>query len=131
MKMLLVCLFISNIVGASDLIYLNGFENKAMVSGTVMGLSSDGLMFKLSATDGQETLAINNNGHFVFWLPITVGNQWQVALTGVPNHPSQQSCILSNNSGVMTPSGVNNLLIECTNQQWNWNQMNWGESGWQ
>ena len=128
-NVLLLCLFTSGVC-AGDLIYLNGFENSALVSGTASGLSSNGLSLELTAPDGQELLLVNDDGNFGFSQPVTVGNIWSVRVNTLPNSPSQQSCILSNYSGSMLTTGANNLTVECDNEKWNWNEMDWGEGGW-
>ena len=131
MKKLLLMLLLSTGVYAQDLIYLNGFENTGLVSGTVTGLVSTGLLLEVSSSPSNQILSVGANGNFVFSLQVTVGDSWNVSMLGLPNNPTQQSCIISNQSGVMQVGGVNNLTIVCNNNSWKWDEMNWDEGGWQ
>ncbi|MFK8013553.1 MAG: hypothetical protein AB8B80_16060 [Marinicellaceae bacterium] len=127
---ILLFLVTSSKIFASDLIYLNGFENTALVSGSASGITSTGLELKLISNNFDETLQIVSDGTFVFSLSIEVGNNWSVSTVTLPDSP-KQSCTLSNETGVMTATGDNNLIVNCNNTPWQWDTMNWDEGGWQ
>ncbi|MBL4659812.1 MAG: hypothetical protein JKY19_05620 [Alcanivoracaceae bacterium] len=129
-KLLLMTLFSSGVY-ASDLIYLNGFENTGLVSGTTTGLNATGLQLELTSASLSQNLSLNANGNFVFSLQIPIGDNWEVSITTLPDNPEQQSCTISNQSGVMPATGVDNLTVVCNNTIWMWDEMNWDEGGWQ
>lgn len=114
---------------ASDLIFKQGFENSRLVSGQVTGLLSAGLQLQLTAGD-DSFLAIQDEGVFTFELDVTVGQMWQVEVLQLPHNPQQQSCQISQNSGVMSANGVDDVLIVCDNTAWHWDEMNWNQGGW-
>ena len=126
----LIFLFISSEILAGDLIYLNGFENTALVSGIVSGITGSGLQLKLVSELTNDSLAIDSDGNFVFSLPIAIGDNWKVNTIALPDSP-QQSCTLTNSSGVMPASGIDNLVVTCNNTPWKWDVMDWDAGGWQ
>lgn len=117
-------------VSATDLIYKNGFENTGLVSGTLSGISSTELIVTLQSDEVDESLSVTQNGVFVFKSYIPVGEDWEVFIQQLPNSPSQQNCAITGNTGTMPDSGVDSLVINCNAKAWNWDQMNWGEGGW-
>ena len=131
MKKFLLLILFSNHLYAGDLIYLNGFEDSRLVSGSAIGITSTGLQLTLTSSGASETLNIDADDNIIFSLPIPIGNSWNVEILALPNNPDQQNCTLSNSSGIMPPLGVNNILITCNSKQWKWNEMNWNEGGWQ
>ncbi|MBL4659814.1 MAG: hypothetical protein JKY19_05630 [Alcanivoracaceae bacterium] len=74
---------------------------------------------------------MDENGSFAFSLQITVGDNWEVSIATLPDNPEQQSCVISNQSGVMPATGVDNLTVVCNNTIWMWDEMNWDQGGWQ
>lgn len=120
----------ANNVSATDLIYKNAFENTALVSGLVSGISSTELILNLQSNGVDESLSITQNGTFVFNNYIAVGEQWQVLIQQLPNSPSQQNCAMSGSSGIMTGSGIDSVVISYNANAWNWDEMNWDEGGW-
>ena len=127
---LILAFLLSTTSYASDLIYKNGFENSALVSGTITGLTSSGLVLKLQSTGIDEDLNISSDGTFVFFTDIPIGETWSVSATQLPNTPQQQSCELNNETGVMPATGAHTLTVSCTQTAWNWDEMNWNEGGW-
>ena len=119
-----------NSAQANDLIYKSGFENNALVSGTAAGINNIGLSLQLTVNANTETLAIDSNGQFVFFMPVTAGDNWWVSVIQLPSNPQQQNCNASNTSGVMPANGTDSLLVTCNDSPWNWDQMNWNEGGW-
>ncbi len=116
---------------ASDLLFKTGFENRYHISGEVSGLESTPLTLMLISVSGSEELVIQNNGPFVFELPVMAGHAWRVTLQSIPNHPQQQTCQLSNESGSALPTGgVDDVGVDCQIQPWHWDVMSWDQGGW-
>ena len=130
MKKLLLLCFITLQSTAADLIFKHGFENTALVKGTASGLSSSGLNLILSVNASNETLAIDANGEFSFFMNVPVGATWTVTTQSLPNSPQQQNCTLTNTIGIMPTTGANVLQVNCNNTQWKWDEMKWQEGGW-
>ena len=118
------------IANAGDLVYKSGFEATALVSGTASGVTSSGLILKLSSGSFDEDLSINEDGSFVFFADIPFGDTWTVSTSQLPNTPQQQTCEVTNSSGVMPATGADLLTVTCNQTLWNWNEMNWDEGGW-
>ncbi|MBL4659493.1 MAG: hypothetical protein JKY19_03990 [Alcanivoracaceae bacterium] len=131
MKKLLFITLFSTGVYASDLIYLNGFENTGLVSGTITGLNATGLQLDMTSLSLSQNLLLDQNGSFVFSLQIPIGDNWEVSITTLPDNPIQQSCTINNQSGVMPATGADNLAVVCNNISWVWDEMDWDEGGWQ
>jgi len=130
MKKLILLSLISTQLHAGDLIFKNGFEAGNFVSGTATGLIATGLNLKLEVNGVTENLIVDNNGEFSFQLEVAIGGLWTVDINYLPNNPQQQSCILSNATGIMPVTGVNTIQVQCNSNAWNWDEMNWQESGW-
>lgn len=130
MRALLVLCFFSVHAFAGELVYKNSFENTALVSGTVSGLVSTGLGLRLVSGEYTETLLVNENGKFVFYLDVRVGDSWAVSVLTLPDTPQQQHCGLVNATGVMSVSGASALEVNCDPRAWNWDEMSWGTGGW-
>jgi hypothetical protein len=128
-KIALLCL-ITLQSSASNLIFKQGFENTALVKGTASGLSSTGLNLSLSVNASTETLAINSNGEFIFFMDVPVDATWNVDIGSLPDSPQQQSCTLSNFTGIMPTTGANVLQVVCNITAWKWDEMKWDEGGW-
>ena len=118
------------ITNAGDLVYKSGFEATALVSGTASGVTSSGLILKLSSGSFDEDLSINQDGRFVFFSDIPLGDSWTVTTSQLPNTPQQQNCLLSNESGIVPVPESNALMVTCNQNAWNWDEMKWGEGGW-
>jgi hypothetical protein len=127
-KIFLLCCITLQCQGA-DLIFKHGFENTALVKGIATGLNNSGLNLKLKVNATTETLAIDSNGEFSFYMNVPVGATWNVNLQTLPNSP-QQSRTLTNTTGIMPTTGANALQVTCNNTQWKWDEMNWEEGGW-
>jgi hypothetical protein len=55
-----------------------------------------------------------------------------VSINSQPSSPQAQTCILTNNSGIMTTELVTNIQVSCTDSAPNnWDEMNWDEGQWQ
>lgn len=97
------------------------------MKGTATGLVSTGLNLQLKVNASTEILAVDNNGEFVFNLAVAIGDTWSVTLEALPNTPQQQSCALTNTTGIMPIDGANVLQVNCNYTAWNWDEMNWNE----
>ncbi|MCF6318239.1 MAG: hypothetical protein L3J83_03005 [Proteobacteria bacterium] len=120
---------ISSQLKAADLIFKHGFENDALVAGVVTGLSSTGLVLQLSVGASVENLSLDANGVFTFYQSVAVGSLWSISVLTQPSNPTAQICTLSNASGTMVASGVNNVQVTCSNSN-DWDVMNWNQGSW-
>ncbi|MFK8010399.1 MAG: hypothetical protein AB8B80_00065 [Marinicellaceae bacterium] len=130
-KILLISLLSSSQLFAGDLIFKDGFDNNAALSGTATGVSSTGLVLQLTSGAITENLSIDADGVFEFNNLITIGANWSVSISSLPTTPTALECNLTNNSGTMTAAGVDDLQISCADNSMNWNQDNWDEVNWQ
>jgi hypothetical protein len=118
-------------VQSADLIFKHGFENTALVGGVVTGLTSTGLVLHLTASGNNENLAMDANGTFIFNQNVTIGTNWTVTIQTQPSNPTPQTCTLSNATGTMSATGVNNVQVSCSNTPNKWDVMKWDEGTWQ
>lgn len=128
-KIILLCL-LSVQTWASDLIYKQGFEATALVSGTVTGLVATGLTINLNVGASNEVLSINSDGGFTFFMDVDVAASFTATIVTYPDSPQQQNCSLTNASGTMLATGVDNLIVTCNENAWNWDEMNWDNGSW-
>lgn len=125
-----------SIACANDLIYKQGFQNTALIGGSVFGIpqsgtSTDAVHVLLKHIGGTEQ-AILLGGDYLFSTDdIPIGSNFIVEITTLPNSPNRKSCLIENNSGVLVIGGIRNVNIECNDIDWNWDEMNWDEGGWQ
>ncbi|MFK8011276.1 MAG: hypothetical protein AB8B80_04495 [Marinicellaceae bacterium] len=127
---LLISLLLSSQLLAGDLIFKDGFDNNAALSGTASGISSSGLVLQLTSDSITENLSVNVNGTFEFSNRITIGADWNVNINTLPTNPEALDCELINNSGTMTMGGVNDLEVSCNDSSLNWDQDNWDNGNW-
>ena len=130
MKKLVILCFICLQSMASDLIYKQGFEATALVSGTATGLLSTGLKINLNVGSNNEILIINDNGIFTFFTGVDVTANYTASIISYPDSPQQQNCSLTNETGIMLATGVSNLTVTCNQNAWNWDEMNWDNGSW-
>ena len=130
-KIFLISLISSSQLYAGDLIFKDGFENNASLSGSATGVSSTGLVLQLTSGAISENLSVNANGTFEFDSLITIGANWSVSINALPTTPESLTCTLSNNSGTMTAAGFDALEVICADTALNWNQDNWNDGNWQ
>lgn len=127
---LLISLLLSSQLLAGDLIFKDGFDNNAALSGTASGISSSGLVLQLTSDSITENLSVNVNGTFEFSNRITIGADWNVNINTLPTNPEALDCELINNSGTMKMGGVNDLEVSCNDSSLNWDQDNWDNGNW-
>ena len=127
-----ICLLLSSqlFAGGSDLIFKNGFESNTLITGTASGISSTGLILRLTSGAIVEDLPINNNGGFVFIGSLDEGASWNVNINALPTNPEPLNCNLTNNTGTMPANGINNVQVICGDASLIWNQDNWNQSNW-
>ncbi len=77
------------------------------IGGTVSGL---GTGLSLVLTSGTDTLTVSSNGSFTLPTSVSSGTSYNVA---VGTQPTNQTCLLSNNSGTVS-ANVTNIVVSCT-----------------
>ncbi|MBL4774340.1 MAG: hypothetical protein JKX98_12410, partial [Alcanivoracaceae bacterium] len=87
-----------------------------------------GLTLNLNVGSSNEVIALDANGSFLFFMDVMGGQSYSVSILTLPHSPAQ-SCELSNASGTIPISGVNNVLVTCGDAD-NWDQMNWNSGSW-
>jgi ribosomal protein S11 len=75
---------------------------------TVSGVSATGLVLQ---DNGGDNLSISTNGTFNFNAPIASGTNYAVT---VSTPPLGETCTVSNGSGTIVSSNVNNVSVTCT-----------------
>jgi hypothetical protein len=84
-------------------------DNSFTVSGTVSGLTGNGLVLQ---NNGADDKSIKANGYFTFTTAIVSGLNYAVTVKTQPNTPSQ-TCYVTNGSGTMGSANVTNVNINC------------------
>jgi len=130
MKKIIIFCFASLPAYSADFIFANGFETPSMISGSVSGMFSSGLSVTLKSEITTEFLVINSNGAFSFNYVVPDGDSWDVEISTLPDNSQQQSCSITNNQGVMNVTPSVSVTIVCDTTAWNWDEMNWGQGGW-
>ena len=77
------------------------------IGGTVSGL---GTGLSLVLANGTDTVTVNSNGSFTLPTPVLSGSSYNVS---VSTQPTNQTCLLSNNSGTVS-GNVTNIVVSCT-----------------
>ncbi len=88
---------------------VSGETAEYTIGGTVSGLSGEGLVLALN---GDETLAIDDNGEFVFDSTLTDGAAYAVSVDTQPSGPNQV-CTIANGSGTISGGAVTNVAVNC------------------
>ena len=83
--------------------------NVYTVGGSVSGLGS-GQTVTLLNNDTNST-ALSSNGSFTFSTPIAEGSPYKVT---IQTQPADQTCVLTNSTGVMGGAAVTNVIVTCT-----------------
>ncbi len=128
MKKLIFLLILSVQSHAGGLIFKAGFEKSTLIGGNASGITSTGLTLNLNVGSSNEVIALNANGSFLFFMDVTAGQSYTVSILTLPSSPAQ-NCSLSNATGTVPASGVNNVTITCDGTD-NWNQMDWNSGSW-
>ena len=85
--------------------------NAYSVGGTTSGLSSGESV--VLQNNGGDNLTVSTNGSFTFVAPVAEGAPYHVT---VYDNPTTQSCTVSNDSGTMSHSNVNTVIVSCVTQ---------------
>ena len=80
------------------------------IGGTITNLHGSGLV--LINNHGDDILSVNADGTFVFANPVPIGANYNVTVDMQPSLPTQE-CTVTNGTGTVGASGVNNVDIRC------------------
>jgi hypothetical protein len=80
------------------------------IGGNVTGLDSSGLVLQ---NNGGDDLDILFNGGFSFSTPLVDTSAYNVTIQSQPNDPIQQTCSVTNGSGVLAESNVTGVSVDC------------------
>lgn len=117
-----------------DLLFGDGFERCCTVGGEVTGLTASGLVLQLTAGAISETKPITaNSGQpvlYIFTRTVPPGAAYTV---GISTQPAQQPCTLTNASGTMGTTPVDNINVTCTTGPTGlaWDEGHWDDANWQ
>ncbi len=81
------------------------------VGGSVSGLAGSGLLLQLN---GANDLAVNVNSKFNFPNALAKGSAYAVTVKTLPSTPVRQTCKVSQGSGSIADTAINNIAIICT-----------------
>lgn len=119
---------ISAAAGSPDRIFADGFDPCCRIGGYVSGLSGNGLVLHLNTTAINENRTISGNGPYNFAASVPSGTSWSVS---VQTQPGGQACTVSNASGTITGSNIDNVDVSCGSSALIWDQGNWDSGTWQ
>jgi len=91
-------------------VQVNCVTNTYSVSGSVSGLISSGTGLVLQ-NNNSDNRSIGANGTFTFNTAVASGNPYSVTIL---NQPVGQTCSVSNGSGTVTNAVIDNVLVNCT-----------------
>ena len=78
------------------------------LGGEAIGIVGTGLM----VTSGTDTLALTQNGRFVFTMALSNGAAYSVTVASQPKNPGQ-SCYVLNGSGKIAGADIENVIVKC------------------
>lgn len=81
------------------------------VGGSASGLSGSGLILQLN---GANDLTVSANGKFGFPTVLGKGSAYAVTVKASPTAPVKQSCTVSQGSGSIAGTAINNIAVTCT-----------------
>jgi large repetitive protein len=81
------------------------------VGGSASGLAGGELVLQLN---GGDDLTVKADGEFKFPKPLTKGSAYAVTVKTSPALPVKQTCTVSQGSGSIAGSAVNNVTVACT-----------------
>ncbi len=96
--------------GNVSTVAVNCAANRALIGGTVAGLSGEGLVLQNNAGDD---LAVAANGSFAFAMTVAYQGAYAVTVKAQPTNPSQ-TCVVSNGSGTVAAANVTNVTVNCS-----------------
>ena len=121
-------------VAATERIFADGFEPCCSLGGEVSSLTGTGLVVRLAAGAISEDKSIAANGGelrlYTFTHTAPPGIAYAVTIT---TQPSGQICTLTNASGTMTSTPMDNINATCVTgpASLNWAGGNWNDANWQ
>ncbi|NMH60197.1 FG-GAP repeat protein [Alteromonas ponticola] len=83
-----------------------------MVSGTVEGLTGQGLVIQ---NNGRDNLQVNQAGKFTFTDPLESKQNYEVTVLTQPSNPKQK-CIVSDGKGAIASTHVSSVMVTCTSE---------------
>ena len=83
---------------------------QATIGGTISGLVNTNTV---TISDGNESLVLGNGG-YTFNTSLDSGSNYSVSITVQPAGSSIQTCEISNNTGTVSSSNINNINVVCT-----------------
>lgn len=89
---------------------VNCATDQFTISGTVNGLTGDGLT--LSLNNGATSLPVGSSGMFSFPSTLPDGSPYAVTVQTQPTGPSQ-TCTVTNGSGTLAAANVSNVTVDC------------------
>lgn len=92
---------------------VNCSEDERTVGGNIIGLAGSGLHLALNDYTPE---AMSNSGSFAFREPLAVGSPYSVTITQQPTDP-WQTCTLTNATGVVGPTDVVDVEVNCVTNQ--------------
>ena len=123
---------------AADLIFADSFEpcctQGATLGGTVTGLTGDGLVLHLAAGAVNHNQSVPAQGgtpqQYIFSQSVPPGTAYLATIT---TQPDGQSCTLSNASGTMGNTAINNIDAVCLDEPAGlvWDDGWWDDKDWQ
>ena len=101
--------------------------NSYTVGGSIAGLATSGLVLKLNG--GASKIIPSSATSFAFSTGLTTGASY---LVSIGSQPASQLCLVSNPSGTIATSNINNIVVTCnpvpliwdTAGQWNYSTWN-------
>lgn len=123
----------SSSAGENDRVFRDGFEPCCSLGGEVTGLSGDGMILHLQAAGIEEELAVDANAGlprlYTFAASAPGGTAYLVSFT---RQPDGQSCTLSNASGAVNATPIEDIDVSCTTVPGLiWDQGQWDAAHWQ
>lgn len=124
---------VSTHAGQTDVLFMEGFDPCCRLGGAVAGLQGAGLSVELGAGAINEVKAVAAFGgeprRYAFSSSVPVGTAFIVL---VKTQPNGQNCTISNASGTVGSSAIDNIDIQCTDSPGLiWDQRSWDTADWQ
>jgi hypothetical protein len=102
----------TGIVGAANVtnVAVTCTTNRYTIGGTVSGLAGTVVLHN----NGGDTLAVSANGSFTFATSVLSGQPYAVTVFGHPASPIEQTCTVTNGTGMVGSSNITNVQVTCT-----------------
>ena len=119
---------------AGDRIFANGFEPCCTLGGEVSGLSGSGLVLHLAAgIVSEDKTLVANGGQLQFYMFAETASPGTAYTVTITTQPSGQVCTLSNASGSIASTPVDDINVACVAGPpgLNWDDGSWDDADWQ